>query len=297
MSYLESLNVFVRVVELGSITAGGRDLRLTPAVASKRIKELEARLGVRLFNRTTRSLTVTEAGEAYFEYALRVIEALEASEAVIAGISGRPKGAIRVSAPLGIGRRLIAPHVPEFTRRYPDVEIRLRLSDRKLDMMADWQDVALFIGVLEDSTLKFRKIAECDRLFCAAPDYLRAHPAPQVPQDLLHGHNCLLLRYPRAPEYFWTVSTPYGPQKLGVSGSFDADDGDVLIGWALAGHGIVNIPRFEAAPHLASGDLVEVLADTPPVPVSFGCLHPHRRYQDPKIRTLWISWSLPASAA
>ena len=284
MSYLESLNVFVRVVELGSITAGGRDLRLTPAVASKRIKELEARLGVRLFNRTTRKLTVTEAGEAYFEYAQRVIEALEASEAVIAGISGRPRGVIRVSAPLGVGRRIIAPRIPEFHRLYPDVEIRLRLSDRKLDMMADRQDVAFFIGVPEDSTLKLRKIAECARLFCAAPDYLKTHPAPGTPADLL-DHNCLLLRYPRAPEYFWTVSTPDGPQKLGVRGSFDADDGDVLLAWALAGHGIVNLPRFEAARHLASGALVEILAETPPVPVSFGCLYPHRRFQDPKIQT------------
>ncbi len=292
MSYLESLKVFVRVTELGSITAGGRDLRMTPAVASKRIKELETRLGVRLFNRTTRKLTATEAGEVYFEYAVRVIEALEASEAVIAGISGRPRGVIRVSAPLGVGRRIIAPHIPEFQRRYPDVEIRLRLSDRKLDMMNDRQDVAFFIGVLEDSNLKFRKIADCDRLFCAAPAYLKAHPPPTTPEDLL-GHHCLLLRYPRAPEYFWTASTPDGPRKLEVSGNFDADDGDVLLSWALAGHGIANVPRFEAVRYLATGALVEVLADTPPVPVSFGCLYPHRRFQDPKVQT-FLEFMLPA---
>jgi DNA-binding transcriptional LysR family regulator len=294
MSYLESLRVFVRVVELGSITAGGRDLRLTPAVASKRVKELEARLGVRLLNRTTRSLTPTEAGEAYFDYAQKVIEALEASEAVIAGISGQPQGAIRVAAPLGIGRRIVAPLVPVFTARYPGVELRLRLSDRKVDMLADRQDVSFFLGVPQDSALKFRKIMDCPRVLCAAPGYLARHGTPAAPQDLLRGHNCLLLRYPRSPEYFWTLHTAEGPRKLEVAGRFDADDADVLTGWALDGHGIVNLPRFEAAAHLASGALIEVLPATPPVPVTFGCLYPHRRFQDPKIRL--FSWFRSAAA-
>jgi len=284
MSYLDSLRVFVRVVELGSITAGGRDLRLTPAVASKRIKELETRLGVRLLNRTTRSLTPTEAGEAYFDHAQRVVEAIEASEALIAGISGRPQGAIRVAAPLGLGRRIVAPLVPEFTDRYPGVEVRLRLSDRKVDMLADRQDVSVFLGVPQDSALKFRKIADCPRVLCAAPAYLARRGTPVRPGDLLRGHDCLLLRYPRSPEYFWTLVAPDGPIKLEVSGRFDADVADVLTDWALDGRGIVNLPRFEAAPHLDSGALVELLPATPPQPAVLGCLYPHRRLQDPKIR-------------
>jgi DNA-binding transcriptional LysR family regulator len=283
--YLESIRVFVRVVELGSITAGGRDLRLTPAVASNRIKELERRLGVRLLNRSTRKLTPTEVGQVFFDHARAVVDSLDGAEAVVAGFAGRPRGAIRVTAPLGIGRRVVAPLVPEFAEAYPEVEIRLRLSDRKVDILQDGLDVAFFVGEPQDSTLKLRKIADCARLLCAAPAYLARRGVPQVPQDLIDGgHNCLLLRYPRSPEYFWVLDTPEGPLKLPVAGRFDADDGDVLTDWALAGQGIVNKPRFDVLEHLQRGDLVEVLPETPPVASSFGCLYPHRRLQDPKVR-------------
>ncbi|WP_137701335.1 LysR family transcriptional regulator [Marimonas lutisalis] len=284
MPYVESLKVFVRVVELGSITAGGRDMRLTPAVASNRIKELEKRLGVRLFNRTTRKLRPTEAGELFYNHARRVIDTLDEAEAVVAGFAGAPRGAVRVSAPLGVGRRIIAPLVPAFNAIYPDVQIQLRLSDRKIDMLEDRLDLAFFLGELQDSTLKLRKIATCPRVLVAAPGYLESHGTPKSPQDLLENHNCLLLRFPRSPEYFWTLQAPDGPVRLDVSGRFDADDGDVLTDWALAGHGIANKPRFDVDEHIASGALVEVLPRTPPMPSTFACLYPHRKLQDPKLR-------------
>ena len=285
MSYIESLRVFVRVVDLGSITSGGRDLRLTPAVASKRIKELENHLGVRLFNRTTRSITPTEVGRVFYDDARQVLEALDTAEARVASFSKSPHGAIRVTAPLGVGRRIVAPFVPEFTDLYPEIEVRMRLSDRRGDILADGQDLALFVGAPQDSNMKLRKIADCDRVLCASPDYLAAFGTPQQPEDLLaRQHNCLLLRYPRSPEYFWTLATAGGPLKLEVRGRFDADDGDVLTDWALAGRGIVNKPRFDVAAHLASGALVEILPNTPPVPSIFGCVYPHKKLQDPKIR-------------
>ncbi|MBV6636519.1 MULTISPECIES: LysR family transcriptional regulator [Mameliella] len=285
MSYIESLQVFVRVTELGSITSGGRDLRLTPAVASKRIKELERRLGVRLFNRTTRSITPTEVGRVFYEEARRVLQALESAEARVASFSDTPRGALRVTAPLGVGRRIVAPLVPEFTDTYPETEVRMRLSDRRVDILADGQDVAFFIGAPQDSNMKLRKIADCARVLCASPDYLRAAGTPMQPEDLLNqNHNCLLLRYPRSPEYFWTLNTAGGPLKLEVRGQFDADDGDVLTDWALAGRGIVNKPRFDVAHHLAEGRLIEILPDTPPLPMIFGCLYPHKKLQDPKVR-------------
>lgn len=285
MSYLESLRVFTRVVELGSITSGGRDLRLTPAVASKRIKELEKHLGVRLFNRTTRSLTPTEVGKVFYDHAVKALESIEDAEAAVASFSDTPRGVIRVTAPLGAGRRIIAPLVPRFVEKFPATEVHMRLSDRKVDILSDGLDVAFFIGTPQDSNLKLRKISDCPRVLCAAPAYLEKHGTPQTPDDLLaEGHNCLLLRYPRSPEYFWVLQTPDGPRKLQVSGNMDADHGDVLTDWALAGHGIVNKPRFDVAAHLDSGRLVEILKDTPPPPTIFGCLYPHRRLQDPKIR-------------
>ncbi len=285
MSYIESLKVFVRVVELGSITSGGRDLRLTPAVASKRVKELEKRLGVRLFNRTTRSLTPTEIGKVFYDHAKRVLETLEEAEAVVANFSNAPRGTIRVTAPLGVGRRIIAPLVPEFVDAFPETEVHMRLSDRAVDILGDRLDVAFFIGTPQDSTLKLRKITECDRVLCASPDYLAKYGTPQTPDDLFKdGHNCLLLRYSRSPEYFWVLQTEDGPRKMDVAGKYDADDADVLTEWALAGRGIANKPRFDIAGHLRSGALVELLPDTPPPPSLFGCLYPHRKLQDPKIR-------------
>ena len=290
MPYLESLKVFVRVVELGSITAGGRDLRLTPAVASNRIKELERRLDVRLFNRTTRKLSPTDVGQTFYEHARQVVQTIEDAEAAISGHSQTPHGTVQVTSPLGVGKRLVAPLIPEFVDMYPDVSVRLRLSDRKVDLLEDGLDVALFIGQPPDSNLKLRKIMDTPRILCAAPSYLERRGVPQRPDDL-HRHNCLLLRYPRSPEWFWTLSTSEGPKRMDVSGSYDSDDGDVLTAWACAGRGIINKPRFDVADHLSSGALVEVLPETPPEPAMFGCLYPHRRLQDNKVR-LFIDFIL-----
>ncbi|MCV6547716.1 MAG: LysR family transcriptional regulator [Cohaesibacter sp.] len=285
MPYIDSLKVFVRVVELGSITSGGRGLRLTPAVASNRIKELESRLGVRLFNRTTRKLTPTEVGRVFYKEAVKVLDTLEEAEAVVAGFSDHPKGVIAVAAPLGVGRRVIAPLIPKFCELYPDIEIRLRLSDRQVDILQEGLDVAFFVGELLDSNLKQRKIMDCERVLAASPAYLEANGTPKTPFSLIEeGHNCLMLRYPRSPEYFWMVQTEDGLLKLEVSGQYDSDDGDILTDWALDGRGIVNKPRFDIAAHLKSGALVPLLQETPPLPSSFACLYPHRKLLDPKIR-------------
>lgn len=290
MPYLESIRVFTRTVELGSITAGGRDNRLTPAVASNRIKELEERLGVRLFNRTTRKLTPTEVGRAYYDTAKRVLEAVEESEAAVASFSHQPKGAMKVTAPLGLGRRLIAPLIPEFHAAFPGVEIRLRLSDHKVDFTAEGVDVGFTLGSLEDSTMRMRTIADCPRVVCAAPDYLARHGTPETPGDLVsRNHTCLLLRFPGSKEYFWTFQTHDGPLKLNVRGPYDADDGEVLTEWALIGAGIVNRPRYELAAHLAAGRLVPILESTPPPPARLACLTPQHRVQDPKIAA-FIPW-------
>ncbi len=287
MPYIDSLRVFVRVVELGSITSGGRDLRMTPAVASKRIKELEARLGVRLFNRTTRTLSPTEVGRVFYDEARKVLDTVESAEAAVASYSSAPRGVVRIAVPLGVGRRIIAPLVPSFVERFPDIQVQMRLSDRVVDILAERLDVAFFVGQPQESNLKLRRIENCRRVLCAAPSYLDRHGTPRRPADLLDGgHNCLLLRYPRSPEYFWTLETGDGPRKLAVSGKFDADDSDVLTDWMLAGHGIANRPLFDVAHHIAAGRLIEVLPQTPPQPSLFGCLYPHRRWQDPKVRHL-----------
>jgi len=285
MSYVENIRTFVRVYELGNMSAAARDQRISPAVASARISQLEDHLGVRLFQRTTRMLTATEQGKVFYTGAQRVLDAIDEAEAQVQSITQSPRGSIYVAAPLGVGRQFVAPLVPKFKEAYPLIDVRLRLSDRKVDMMAEGLDVAFFLGVPEDSALTIRKIADCPRLLCAAPSYLASRGAPRTPSELTDGtHDCLNLRFPGASEFQWPLQTSEGMKRFAVKGPFETDDGDVLTQWALDGHGIVLKPYFAVSQYLQSGDLVPVLADTPPIAVQLACLYPHRRKQDPKTR-------------
>ena len=285
MSYLDNVRTFVRVFELGSMSAAARDQRISPAVASARMSQLEGHLGVRLFQRTTRSLTPTEQGQIFYEGACRILSAVEEAEAGVGDITENPRGTLHVAAPLGLGRRLIAPHAPDFAERYPLVDLRLRLTDRKVELTAEGLDVAFFLGRPEDSNLRIRKIADCERVLCAAPSYVERHGRPESGEEIAGGrHNCLNLRFPGAPEFQWELVGEDGPRRFAVKGRFESDDGDVLTDWALAGAGIVMKPRFEVAHHLRHGRLVTVCERTPPLPVQMACLFTHRRHQDPKTR-------------
>lgn len=285
MSYVNNIRMFVRVYELGSMSAAARDQRTSPAVASARISDLEKHLGVRLFSRTTRSLQPTENGRIFYDGARRVLEAIDEAEAAVMDVTQNPRGTIFVAAPLGIGRRLIAPRVPAFKTLYPQIDVRLRLSDRGIDVVAEGIDVAFHLGLLEDSTLKVRTIADCPRLLCASPAYVARRGMPEDGAALVRDrHDCLNLRFPGAKEFQWTLLTPEGPRRFEISGPFESDDGDVLTGWALDGHGIVLKPQFEVADHLRSGALVPVATATPPLPVQLSTLSQHRRLKDPKIQ-------------
>ena len=285
MSYLDNIRTFVRVYELGSMSAAGRDLRISPAVTSARISQLEDYLGVRLFQRTTRNLTATEQGQAFYGGAVSVLEAVEGAEARVMHLTDTPRGSVFVAAPLGAGRRLVAPEVPEFLEQYPEINIRLRLTDRSVDLTTEGLDLAFFLGQPEDSNLRIRKIADCQRVLCASPGYVKRCGMPLGGEDLLKGgHDCLNLRFPGASEFQWQLETSEGPKRFAVSGRYECDDGDVLTDWALTGQGIALKPVFEVADHLSAGSLVPVATDTPPVPVQMACLYTHRRHQDPKTR-------------
>ena len=285
MSYVNNLKMFVRVFELGSMSAAARDQRTSPAVASARIAEMEKHLGIRLFNRTTRRLQSTENGRLFYEGARKVLEAIDDAEAAVMASTLNLRGTIFVAAPLGIGRRFIAPHVPAFKDDYPQIDVRLRLSDRKLDVIGEGLDMAFHLGTLEDSSLTLRVVADCPRVLCAAPAYIARRGDPLNGEALVSdGHDCLNLRFPGAREFQWTLVTPEGPRRYDVSGPFETDDGDVLTGWALDGRGIILKPIFEIAGQLKSGALVPVARAVPPLPVQLACLTQHRRLRDPKIR-------------
>jgi DNA-binding transcriptional LysR family regulator len=284
MSLLDNIRVFVRVVELGSLSAAGRNMRLSPAVVSHRIQSLEGHLGVRLLNRTTREVQATAQGVVFYEHCLDVLRAVERAESSIVEESGDPRGTLRLTAPLGLGRRLLGPLAAEYHAAHPQLTIQLRLSDHLLDLLKEGVDMAVRLARLEDSSLIVRKIAECPRVLCAAPAYLAARGEPMEPEDLL-GHDCLLLRFPGSRQFQWTLAPPGAePVRLAISGPVDADDGDLLTDWALAGHGIALKPRFEVAAHLKSGALRVVLPDCPPEPVTLAVLYPHREFLPAKVK-------------
>lgn len=285
MAYVRNLETFVRVYELGSMSAAGRDLRISAAVASSRISELEKHLGVRLFYRTTRSLRPTQQGEVFYRGATRILETIEEVEGQIAEITANPRGTLFAAAPLGLGKKLIAPQIPAFKAQFPDINVRLRLSDRKIDLANEGLDLAFVLGELSDSELRLRHICDFRRVLAASPAYVARYGMPETGEDIVgRGHACLMLRYPGASEYFWTLEVDGEPKRYDLEAALESDDGDVLTAWALADCGIVNKPLFEVGPLIADGALVPVATATPPTGLPFSCVYRYRRLQDPKAR-------------
>ena len=282
---LENIRVFMRAVESGSFSEAGRALRLSSAVASYRIRVLEEHLGCRLLTRTTRRMNLTEAGRIYYERCIDVIEALERAEASVADKGGTPKGAIKLTAPLGLGREVIAPLVADYRLRHAETEVRLRLSDHLLDLVQEAVDVAVRMAKLEDSSFTQRKIADVRRVICAAPSYLERRGEPAVPDDLLR-HDCLLLRFPGSQQFRWTFGEGKKAVTVPISGPIDADDSDVLTAWAVAGQGIAMRPLFEVAQHVAAGRLKILLPAHPPPSIALSILFPTRRMMSRRVRDL-----------
>ena len=283
MYAVDDMTVFVRVVERASLSAAGRELRLSPAVVSARITKLEGRLGVRLLNRTTRSVNPTEEGSLYFEHCLRILAEIAEVERKLAEKKESPSGVLRVSAPTVMGRRWIAPMVPEFRAAYPDVEIRLQLTDRLADLVGEQVDVALRRGYLQDSSLIARRVAPDFRIACASPDYLSQHGTPETPADL-KGHACLLLRFPGSRRYQWQFMEDGAAQNLAVAGPIDSNNSQALIDWALAGQGIVMKSIWDLAEEIEAGTLVPILLSHSPRDLAIHALTPPHRMQPPKSR-------------
>ncbi|MCC6073658.1 LysR family transcriptional regulator [Pseudomonas sp. GCM10022188] len=268
MSQESELAFFTQLVRLGSLAATARELNLTPPAVSKRLAQLEQRLGVRLLNRTTRSISLTSEGEVYLFNAQRILGEIEEMERQVSSSRAEPRGLLRVNAPLGFGRTHVGPAISSFLRRFPDVEVQLQLSDRPVNLPDDAIDVAIRFGELPDSRLIARRIAANRRRLCAAPAYLEARGRPQAPKDLLQ-HNCIVLRQNDAAFGVWRLSRGKSSESVKVHGSLSTNDGEVALNWALDGHGILMRAEWNLAGHLRSGRLVEVLGDyeTPPADI------------------------------
>jgi DNA-binding transcriptional LysR family regulator len=249
------MEVFARVVEEGGFSVAARSLDLTPSAVSKLIGRLEARLGTRLLLRTTRALTLTEEGEAYYHAAQSILQGL--NEADRAAAAGAIRGRLRISASLPFGTMYVAPAIPAFLRSHPDIIIDLSLTDDVVDLMAQRTDIAIRTGPLPDSALIARKLRQSRLMICAAPDYLARCGMPDTPADLMR-HECLTFNFRRSRPT-WPFSHDGRDFEQAVSGSLQVNNGETMRHMALAGAGIARLGHFHVAADIAAGRLVPLL--------------------------------------
>ena len=254
------LAFFCLLVKQGSLASTARELNLTPPAVTRRLSQLEERLGVRLLNRTTRRISLTSEGEVYFANAQRILSDIEEMERLVSSSRAAPKGLLRVNAPLGFGRSYIGPAISAFTKIYPDVEVQLHLTDRPVSLPDEAIDVSIRFGDLPDSRLIAKKIAANRRLLVASPVYLRAAGQPAYPHDLTQ-HQCIVLRQNESAYGNWRLSRGKQTETIKVHGHLSTNDGEVALNWALEGHGILMRAEWDVAKYLRSGRLVQVLAD------------------------------------
>jgi DNA-binding transcriptional LysR family regulator len=276
------MRAFVRSVELGGFSAAARDLDLTPSALSKLVTRLEDRLGVRLMNRTTRKLALTAEGEAYFAHARRILTDIEEAESEVTRFSESPKGLLRINVGVAFGMHQLAPALPRFLERFPDIELDITVTDRVVDLVEEGADVAIRTGMLRDSTLVAKKICDVHRMICASPTYLQRHGVPKVPADLRH-HNCISIS--GAPQLRrWPFDAAGGIETIDVTGNVSANNAETLLQLAATGVGIIRLADVIVADGIRAGWLVPLLTDVHHVePLPLSAVYPHGKHKSPRV--------------
>ena len=283
MDNLTDIAVFVRVVRRGSFTLAADELQISRAAASKYVSRLEERLGARLMQRTTRRLSLTEAGAALFEASRGALERIEEAEGAIARFQSEPRGRLRVSAPMSFGILHLGPMLAEFARAHPHVSLDLAFDDRYVNLVEERFDVAIRIGKLSDSSLVARKLAATRLVVCAAPSYLAEHGEPETPEDLA-AHNCLLYSY-LATANVWRFVAPDGREiPVAVGGNLRANNGIVEAEAAVAGMGVLMTPTFYVGPLIRAGKLRRILTSYRGPEIGIHAVYPQREHVPPKVR-------------
>jgi DNA-binding transcriptional LysR family regulator len=276
------MSVYVNVVREGGFSAAAKVLGLTPSAVSKQISRLEARLDVRLLNRTTRQLSMTDEGETYFHRATAILSEIEEVEAMVSNRFDTPRGTLRVSSSIAFGRHQIVPLMPEFLNTNPEVKLQLSLSDNLVDLVQEGFDVAIRVAELMDSSLVARRLAVDRRVVCAAPSYIEKHGCPQSP-EALRDHNCLVVsQVPSMRD--WEFSFGNTVRKIHVEGRFETNSGVAVHEAVLDGIGIAQLPAFLVAPDIRAGRLVSFLDDRVATGKPIYAVYPHRRHLSPKVR-------------
>ena len=283
MDRLNSMRLFVEVVNRGSFTGAAEKTGLSRAQLSKSVMQLESFLGARLLNRTTRKISLTETGQIYFERCTAILQEVEEAEAVAREMTDNPSGNLLLAAPTSFGVRHLENLIPQYLKKYPNMQISLSLNDRFVDVIAEGYDLVIRIAELADSSLISRRIAPCKRVFCASPDYLNNFGTPQVPQDLAI-HRCLVYSNELKPDS-WDLHGPEGIESVKINGPFCSDNGDVLRSAAVAGLGITLLPTFIVGPDLQAGRLQQVLSEYCPPEIAIYALFPSRKYLSAKVRS------------
>lgn len=282
---LDNIALFLQIVEKGSLTAAGKEVGVSPTTVSERLSALEAHYGVVLLNRTTRAISLTDEGRALVEGARLVLTEVETLDSRIRLGADALSGPIRISAPVDIGRAVIAEEISQFLSENPYISVEFVLSDGYVDIVGDGVDIALRFGPVVDSTLRIRSLGRKRRMVCAAPSYLAKHGTPEKPDDL-KSHNCLVMRFGAQLDNVWR----FGPNKLNqlvtVRGDRVANDGDLVRQWCLAGYGIVLKSELDVGSDIKAGNLVELLADYAPPPTPLQMLFPPSRAQPRRVRAL-----------
>ncbi|AAN53454.1 LysR family transcriptional regulator [Shewanella oneidensis MR-1] len=284
MEHFSALPIFVTVVECGSFSLAGQKLGLSKSAISKRISQLEQHLGIQLLQRTTRSLSLTDAGARYFEYIRPAVQLTQEGLDAISELQQTPRGNLRISVPMVFGRLYIAPLIAEFLKRYPDIQLQMQMDDKITDLIAGGFDLAIRIGELPDSSLIARKIAPCLSVICASPAYLTQHGLPMTPCELTQ-HNCLFYSYFQ-DGVEWSFHSPDGMQRVQPKGNYQVNNSDAINQACLDGLGIANLPRFIVEPDLQTGHLQALLTDYPLPEHGIYAVYPQRKYQPTKVTVL-----------
>ncbi|MEM5424564.1 MULTISPECIES: LysR substrate-binding domain-containing protein [Paraburkholderia] len=277
------LAFFVLLGRYGNLSSVARDMDITPPAATKRLAQLEARLGVRLVNRTTRSVSLTAEGETFLHYATRILAEVQEMEDVVSSSRSVTRGLLRVNATLGFGRTTIAPLVSEFARRHPHVEVQLDVTDRPIDLVESGVDLAIRFGELPDKRLIARRIMTNRRLLCASPRYLETQGTPATLGDLAN-HQCIVHRQNDNAYGIWRLERDGEAHAVKVHGMLSSNDGDIVLGWALDGHGILLRSEWDLAKYLESGRLRVVLPEFVQPLADLFVYYPNKRNQSARAR-------------
>jgi len=284
----EGVSEFVAVAEAESFTAAAKRLGISTAQVSRQVSALESRLSTRLFYRTTRKVSVTEAGQTYYQHCRQVLDGLEEAERAMTNLQLVPKGQLRLTAPVTFGEKTIAPLVNDFVLRYPELEVQLNLTNQKLDLVGESYDLAVRLGKLEDSSMMARRLSSRALYVCASPEYLSTYGFPHSLSEL-EQHNCL-----QGNLDYWRFQERGKLRNIRIKGNIKCDSGWALLDAALKGIGIVQLPDYYVQPSLASGKLISLLEHWQEADDGIWAIYPQNRHLSPKVRMLldYLSESL-----